>query len=114
MQIVVNNIYAHPAQIGVAHDCVQVCPVGVDQASAFMDQRDDFGEVALEQAQRVGVCNHQPGHVIGHQLLYFLKLYVAFRAERNFYFRKPAHAGGGRIGAVGGVGHQHFGFSGRA
>ena len=63
VQVHVHDVESHVARPHDAEDGVEVGPVVVEQAPHLMDGRGDGLDVLFEQPQRVGVGQHDPGHV---------------------------------------------------
>ncbi|MBS1221954.1 MAG: hypothetical protein H6R23_1574 [Proteobacteria bacterium] len=108
VQVHVHHVEAHVAGPGLAENCVEVGAVVVEQATGGVNDGGDFLDVAFEHAQGRGIGQHQPGGLQSDRLAQGGKVHIAVGVGGNFADREPAHDGGGGIGAVGGVGHQHF------
>ncbi len=108
VQVHVHHVEAHVAGSGLAENGVEVGAVVVEQAAGRMDDGGDFGDVPLEHAQRRGIGQHQPGGLRPDRLAQGGEVHVAVGVGGDFPDREAAHDGGGGIGAVGGVGDQHF------
>ena len=63
VEIEVHDVEAHVARPDHAQQRVHVGAVVVEQAAAVMDQPGDFPDVTLEEAQGVGVREHDAGDV---------------------------------------------------
>ena len=109
VQVHVHNVDPDAAHVGIAHDCIQVRAVAVDEAAAGVHEFGDFLDVGLEQAKRVRVRDHDPGAVVVHQGGHILNGQDAGGADRNFHRREAAQGGCSRVGAVRGIGNEHLG-----
>jgi len=65
VDVVVHHVETHIARPSAPEQGVQVCPVVVEQAADVVDHRRDFGDVALEQPERVRVSQHERRGVLG-------------------------------------------------
>ena len=107
MQVEVHHIHAVVAGAHQAGERVHVGPVHVQQRAFVVENPGDRADVLLEHPQRVGVGDHQRGHVlidhagqcrdVDHPAL--VRLNVADLVTRD--------GRGGRVGAVRRVGDQH-------
>ena len=61
VEVVVHDVNAALAGLEHAKQGVHVGAVAIDQTASFVDNADDFGGVLVEQAERVGVSEHQTG-----------------------------------------------------
>ena len=73
-----------------------------------MHQVGNFQNILFKQAHRVGHGQHDHGGFVGQCRRQRRFIHAAVRAGFDVYYRKPAHIGGGRVGAVGGIGHDYF------
>ena len=58
-----NDVDAHVTRARDADQGIHVCAVHVNQTTGIMHDATNLFDVSLEQAERVGICQHQPGHV---------------------------------------------------
>jgi len=61
VQVDVDDVEAHVAGAAVAHDRVQIGAVVVESAADAVDDLRHLGDVLVEEAERVGVGQHQAG-----------------------------------------------------
>ena len=87
---------------------VQVGAVVVQQATRIVTIVCDFDDVALENAQRRRVGQHDAGCLRPDARLERLEIDVAVRAGRNLPDHAATHGRGRRVGAVRRVGHDNF------
>ena len=71
--------------------------------------RLDLLDVAVEQAERVGVGEHQAGHVLAGLLAQVVEVHAAVLRRADLDHLVARHRHGGRVGAVRGVGREHLG-----
>ena len=109
MQIQVDQIKAHVAGPGHPHDGVEVGSVVVAQAPRVVDDPGDLQNIGIEQAQGVGVGEHEPGGVRPGGRAQGLQVHAALGIGGHVDHSEAAHGGGGRVGAVGGIGDQDLG-----
>ena len=64
VQVEVHDVDAHLARLGHPEDGVEVRAVAVDQPARLVHQPRDLQEVLLEQPERVGVGEHEPGNPV--------------------------------------------------
>ena len=91
------EIAAHRVQVGAV--VVQAAPRAVKDVG-------DLGDVLLEQAERRGVGQHQPGGVRPHHRPQILDVDVAAGIGLDVHQRVAGHRDARGIGAVGGVGNH--------
>jgi len=105
----VEHIHAEVAHAHHAHDCVHVCPVGVHEAVAGVDDSSDLDQFFLEKAEGIGVGHHDPGSLIVHDLGNGFggkdAAFVGFDVHREV----AAQRGTGRVSAVGGIRNDDLG-----
>ena len=106
MQVQVNHIKAGVARADDAHDGVEVGAVIVAQAAGLVDNLGDLGDVRVEQADGVGVGEHQPCGVLVGCLTQRLDIDAAVGERRDADDMKARHSGGGGVGAVSRVRNQ--------
>ena len=109
VQIQVDQIKAHVAGPGHPHDGVEVGSVVVAQAPRVVDDPGDLQNIGIEQAQGVGVGEHEPGGVRPGGRAQGLQVHPALGIGGHVDHSEAAHGGGGRVGAVGGIGDQDLG-----
>ncbi len=107
-----DDVEAHVAGARVAHHRVEVGAVVVERPPRLVDQAGDLGDVLVEEAERVGVGQHQAGDLVG--VLVDLRpqvvhLHPAALVRRDLDHLVAGHRHRGRVGPVRGVGSQHLG-----
>ena len=68
VQVEVHDIDAQIARPGNPQQRVQIRAIAINQPAGLMDQFDDFEDILVEQAQRVGVGEHQACQAVIAQL----------------------------------------------
>ena len=109
VEVQVDQVEAHVAGADHAHDGVEVGAVVVAQAAGVVDDLGDGQDVGVEEAQGVGVGEHEGGGVGAGGRPQGLQVHAALRIGGHVDHGEAAHGGGGRVGAVGGVGDQDLG-----
>ena len=109
VQVEVQNVGAQVAGAGDADHGVHVGAVHVHQPTGIVHGRGDVGDALYEQAERVGVGDHQPGDVVVERILQRGEVEAAVCAGGHGTRPVAGHGGGGRVGAVRRIGHQHGG-----
>ena len=109
MQVEVHNVEAHIAGAHHAQERVHIGAVVVEQAAAFVHQGCDFLDIALEEAQGVGVGHHNAGDVGAEQRLEVLHVHESVGAGLHHHDVQAADGSAGGVGAVGAVGHDNLG-----
>ena len=108
VRVEMHEIETHIAWAGVAHDGVGVGAVVVHQAAGFMNRRGDCGDVVFEEPERVRIGHHADGGIGPEDRADIFDADASALAARQRNHVEAAHRGGGRIGAVSGIGHDHF------
>ena len=103
------HVKAHVAGPDLAHDGVEVGPVVVAQAAGVVDDLGDLQDVGVEQAQGVGIGEHQAGGVRAGGLAQGFQVHAALGVGGDGDHVKARHGGRGRVGAMGSVGDQDLG-----
>ena len=109
VQIQVDAVKAHIAGAYHAHDGVEVGSVVIAQTAGFVDQTGDLQNVLIEDANGIGIGEHQSGGVFAQHLPEGLQIHTAVGGGGNVHHLIAAHGGSGRVGAVGGVGDDDLG-----
>ena len=109
VEVQVDHVEAHVAGADHPHDRVEIGPVVVAQAPRVVDDPGDLQDVPVKNPHRVGVGQHQTGGVRPHGAAQGLHIHAAVFAGGDVHHREARHDGGGRIGAVGGVGDDDLG-----
>ena len=109
VQVHVDAVKAHVAGPHHPHDGVQVGPVIVAQAAGPMDQPGDLQDIFIEDAHGIGVGEHQACGILSQHPFEGLQVHAAVGGGGDVHHRVPAHIGGGRVGAMGGIRHDDLG-----
>ncbi len=106
MQVEVHDIKAEVAGTNDPKQGVEVGAIAINQTAGFVHQADHFDDIFIKEAQRVGISQHQAGQgLIAFSFECFQVHVAAFiRGQGNHI--ESTHRGGGRVGAVGGIGDQ--------
>ncbi len=108
MQIDVAAVEAHVSRPGYTHQRVEVGPVHVAEAAGGVDYGGYLGDPRLEYAQGVGICEHE-GRGGGAGLRpQVVEVYLAVLAGLHAHGLQAGKRAAGRVGPVGGVGHQNL------
>ena len=108
VQIHVHHVEAHVAGSGLAENGIEIGAIVVQQTAGLVDDGGDLGDIPLEHAQSRWIGQHQPGGLRADRLPQGGEIHIASGVGGNFPNREAAHDGGGGIGAVSGVRHQHL------
>ena len=111
VQVDVHHVEAHIAGATRSEHRVEVRSVVVHQAAAAVDELGNLRDACLEEAQRVGVRHHHGSDLrtlLCYDTLQVVEVYRAVCERLNLDDLQAAHRGGGRIGAVGRVGHNNL------
>ncbi|MPN24717.1 hypothetical protein SDC9_172119 [bioreactor metagenome] len=106
MQIQVHHVEPHVPRAGDAQDGVHVGAVVIQQAARFMHHVRDFSDIGIKQPQRIGVGQHESGHLFIQQPGQSLQIHEPAFVRRHADHLEPGHRRGCGIGAVGGVGNN--------
>ncbi len=108
MQVEVHDVGAEIAGTHLAHQGVHVGAVHVHQRALGMQHVGNLMDLLLEDAQGVGIGEHQRGDVFVH--LRFQRRHVdhARGVRLQVLHRVAAHRSGCGIGSVRRIGHQDF------
>ena len=87
---------------------VRLCDVAGDEAAALMHHIDDLAYVRLEEPERIGIRDHDPGDVAAAGGLHGLEIGVAVIIARNLHRVEAGHGDACRVGAVRAVGNEHL------
>ena len=109
VQVQMHCIEAHVAGPADAHQRVQVGAVVVELGAGRVHQLRHFQNLALEQAERVGVGQHQRCCARSQLALEVADADPAIDAGANFDDLESTESGAGGVGAMGAVRNQHFG-----
>ncbi len=106
MQVQVDQVKAHVARTDQAHQGVHVGSVVVQQASRLVHQGRDLLDAGHEKPQGAGIGQHQAGHggiEVGPERF---QVHSSLGVGGNRDHLKARQRCTGRVGAMGGVGHQ--------
>ena len=109
VQVVVDDVEAHVAGPRDAHDRVQVGAVVVERGPRLVHDPRDLLDVAVEQAERVGVGQHQAGDVVGRLGAQVVEVHAAVLGRADLDDLVARHRHRRRVGAVRGVRREHLG-----
>ncbi len=109
VQVEVHDVEAHVARAADAHDRVQVRAVVVERGAGVVDDAGDLLDVGVEEAERVGVGEHQAGDAVVGQPPQVLEVDAAVGRGADLHDLVARHRHRRRVGAVGRVGRQHQG-----
>ena len=104
-----DDVEAHVAGTALPEDRVEVGPVVVHDGTHIVQHRGDLLDALFEQAERVGVREHEPGHLVVDQRSQGPHVHQTARVRRNADRLEPGETNAGRVRTVGGVGDQHLG-----
>ena len=104
-----DHVKSHVAGPHHAHDGVEIGPVVVALAAGLMDDAGDLQNVAVKDADGVGIGQHQAGCIRANGGLEGLHVDTAVRPGRDIDHREARHNRRGGIGAMGGVGDDNLG-----
>ncbi len=109
VHVQMHDIEAHIAKAGAAKEGIQIGAVAVEKGALAVQHLGDAADVGLEQPESVGQGEHEGGHAIVQGRGQGLHVSVALIVRGHRYHLEAAHGGSGRVGAVGGIGHQDAG-----
>ena len=108
VQVVVDDVEAHVAGPRDAHHGVEVGPVVVERGPHAVHDRGDLLDVAVEQPERVGVGEHEAGHVVAGLGAQIVDVHAAVLVGADLDDLVAGHRDRGGVGAVRGVGGEHL------
>ena len=108
VDVEVHHVDPHLGDVHVAHQGVHVGAVTVDQSALLVDDLGDLGHVALEDAQGVGIGQHDAGRVLVHDLADGLGGDDPVLVQLDRDGRVAANGRGRRVRAVRRAGHDHL------
>ena len=106
VQVHVDHVEAHVAGADLAQDGVQVGAVVVEQPAGLVHGGGDGLDVAVEHADGARVGQHDAGGLRADRVAQRRDVHVAVAAGGDLAHVEAGHDGRGRVGAVGGIGHQ--------
>ncbi len=104
-----DDVEAHIAGAGHAHDGVGVGAVVVQQAAGGVDDGRHLADVAFEQSQRAGVGQHKGGRVRPDGSAQRVQVDCPVGVGLDLDDLQAAHRRGGGVGAMGRVGDDNLG-----
>jgi hypothetical protein len=115
VQVQVDDVNAHVAGPRDADERVHVRTVHVDESARVVDDAANLLNVALEDATRVRVREHQSRHVARRaQFAQVCEVGQAFARRANRFDGEAGEVSGGRVRAVRRVGDEHHAARARA
>ena len=90
-----------------AHQRIHIGAIHVDQSALRVHDPADLADLGLEDAERVGVGQHQSRYFFGHGLLECARVDAAPVARLEGPHLIPRNRDAGGVGAVRGVRNQH-------
>ena len=108
MQVEVHDVDAEIAGACDADERVHIGAVHVDEAAFVVHDAADLANVFFEDADGVGVGDHETGHIVGHGLREGFEINHATFVRLDVFDGVADHHGRGGIGAVGGIGDKDF------
>ena len=100
VQVQVHDVHAEIARPRDAHQRVHVGAVHVEQRALAMQDFGGLDDARFEDAQRVGVGDHQAGHVLGDGLFERREIEQAVLVGADVLDHVAGDGGGGGVGAV--------------
>jgi hypothetical protein len=104
-----DDVEAHVAGADDPEDGVEVGAVVVEQSVGGVDLGGDGLDVDLEEADGIGIGQHEPGDVVADQRSQGVEVDEAPVVGRNLDGAVARHGHGGGIGSVGRVGDDDLG-----
>ncbi len=108
VQIQVHDVGAEIARTRDADQRVHVGAIHIELRALGMQDFGDARNVLFEDAQRVGICQHQRGDVFVDGARQFIHVHHAQRVGLDVFHRIACHSGGCWIGAMGRIGDQQL------
>ena len=99
----VHDVEAHVPRPAAAQDRVEIGAVVVQEPADAVDHACDLGDLLLEQAERVGVRQHEPGDVLVNELLQGRDINQASGIRGDVDGLIPGQTNAGRIRSMCGV-----------
>ena len=103
-----DDVEAHVPGPGQTHHGVEVGAVVVERRADAVDDLGDLDDVGIEQAQRVGVGQHQAGDAGVGLRAQVVDVDAPVRVGGQLHDLEARHRHGRRVGAVGRVGREHL------
>ncbi|MPM11535.1 hypothetical protein SDC9_57881 [bioreactor metagenome] len=108
MQVEVHHVEAHVAGTRGAHDGVHVRAVIVAEPTRVVDDSGGFKDVAVEYAERVGVCEHQARRFLPDGVFQRAEIHRAIRRGGDVDHRKARHRSRSGVGSMRGIRHDNL------
>ena len=108
VQVDVHHVEAQVARSRDAHDGVKIRAVAIHQATGFVDDLGYFQQIFVEQAERIGVGQHQTGCIRPGHFAQVVEVYVAASVALDRDHLEATHGRRRRVRTVGSVRHQDF------
>ena len=106
MQIQVHHVHAEIAGTRDAHQRVHVGAIHVEQRALAVQNLGGRDNARFKNAQRVGVGDHQPGHVFSDRFFQRGEIQQAVLVGADVLDHVAGDGGGGGVGAVCGIRNQ--------
>ena len=106
MGVVVHQVDPHVARPDDAEDRVHVRAVEVEQGPAVVQQPGDLADLGVEEADRVGVGDHEDGGLVAELGLEVGEVDEPATVALDRDGLEAGEVGRGRVRAVGAVGDQ--------
>ena len=108
VQVQMNDVDAHVAGSGDAYQRVHVRAIHVYQPAGVMHDAANLLDVSFEQAERVGIGQHQARHIaVPAQLAQVIEIGQAFGRRANSLDIETRQMRRGGIRSMRGIGNQH-------
>ncbi len=108
MQVDMHNIEAHVAGTCHAEHRVKVSPVVIHQCTCFVGQTCYFRDIAFEKAECVRVGHHNRRNGFVEQRSEVVDIDRAVGTALHLDYLQSGYCRRGRVGAVGGIGHDNL------
>ena len=106
VKVQLNHVEAQITRSGFSHECVGVGAVAVQEPPLTVNNPGNLFDASLKESQGIGICQHEPGDISGHQFLEMIDVYTAFSIGAHRDGLETAQGAGGRIGAMSGIRDQ--------
>ena len=106
VQVQVHHVGAEIAGTCEAHQRIHIRAIHIEQRAFAVQDIGRRHDMRFENAQRIGVRDHQPGHVFGDGFLQRRKIQQALFVRPDVFHHVARDGRRGRVGAVRGVGNQ--------
>ncbi len=106
VEVDVEDVDAHVSRTDDAGQGVHVGAVHIEQAPLGMDDLGDPADIRLEDAERIGVGDHQGGHVLVHDAGQVLEIDGPLLVRLDLFDRVAAEVGARRVRPMSRVGDE--------